>query len=55
MHCIQVSGMAVSLLIPTYLCLNMQCMTTVKPALSDNVWAKKRWSLNRGGLLIEMV
>jgi hypothetical protein len=27
---------------------------TVKPALSDHVWAKKNWSLNGGGLLIEV-
>jgi hypothetical protein len=27
---------------------------TVKPALSDNVWAKKKWSLNGGDLLIEV-
>ena len=27
---------------------------TVKPVLSDHAWAKKKWSLNRGGLLIEV-
>ena len=26
---------------------------TVKPVLSDHAWAKKKWYLNRGGLLIE--
>ena len=29
-------------------------ITTVKPVLSDHAWAKKKWSLNRGGLLIEV-
>ena len=29
--------------------------STVKPVLSDQAWAKKSaWSLNRGGLLIEV-
>ena len=27
----------------------------MKPVLSDHAWAKKKWSLNRGGLLIEVV
>ena len=27
--------------------------TTVKPVLSDNVWALKKWSLNTGGLLLK--
>ena len=27
---------------------------TVKPVLSDHAWAPKKWSLNRGGLLIEV-
>jgi hypothetical protein len=27
---------------------------TVKPVLSDHVWAKKKWSLNGGGLFIEV-
>ena len=27
---------------------------TVKYVLSDHAWAKKKWSLNRGGLLIEV-
>jgi hypothetical protein len=26
----------------------------VKPVLSDHVWAKKKWPLNRGGLLMEV-
>ena len=26
---------------------------TVKPVLSDHVWALKKWSLNTGGLLIK--
>jgi hypothetical protein len=26
----------------------------MKPALSDHVWAKKKWSFNGGGLLIEV-
>jgi hypothetical protein len=26
---------------------------TVKPALSDHVWVKKKWSLNGGGLLVK--
>ena len=31
-------------------------MSIVKPVLSDHAsaWAKKKWSLNRGGLLIEV-
>ena len=29
-------------------------LATVKPVLSDHAWAKKKWSLNRGGLLIEV-
>ncbi len=27
---------------------------TVQPALSDHFWARKKWSLNRGGLLLEV-
>ena len=27
--------------------------STVKPVLSDHVWALKKWSLNTGGLLIK--
>ena len=27
---------------------------TVKPVLSAHAWAKKKWSLNRGSLLIEV-
>ena len=34
-------------------CVHMLC--TVKPVLSDHAWAKKKWSLKRGGLLIEVV
>ena len=30
-------------------------MEAVKPILSDHAWAKKKQSLNRGGLLIEVV
>jgi hypothetical protein len=32
----------------------MHTAGTVKPALSDHVWAKKKWSFNGGGLLIEV-
>ena len=28
-------------------------LSTMKPVLSDHGWAPKKWSLNRGGLLIE--
>ena len=41
--------------------VNMYChyftlvMTSiVKSVLSDHAWAKKKWPLNRGGLLIEV-
>ena len=37
-----------------FLQFNLKTIITVKPVLSDHAWAKKRWSLNRGGLLIEV-
>ena len=38
------------------LCSTPVDLSTVKPVhvLSDHAWAKKEWSLNRGGLLIEV-
>ena len=28
---------------------------TVKPVLSDHAWAQKKWSLNTGGLLVQVL
>ena len=43
---------------PSLMCYALLCdcgiLSTVKPALSDRAWAEKKWSLNRGGLLIEV-
>ena len=38
--------------------LNLQavgyCMHTAKPVYTDHVWATKKWSLNKGGLCIQV-
>ena len=49
--------MYVCMYVYNYVCMYVQYKSnsgTVKPVLSDHAWAKKKWSLNRGGLLIQV-